>query len=117
MSACTGDDASLESELRGQDLAPAPASASRRAPGRTDTLWLRLNPHQVAAMRTGEKKKEYRKVSRYYLARLDNPYVEWVHFQQGYSSGSPWFRVPYKGYSREEDCITIHLGAIENKPR
>jgi hypothetical protein len=72
-------------------------------------LTLELKPFQV--MITGEKKEEYRQVSKWIESRLidsktkkDRQY-DFVHFVNGYGAHRPNFTAQYKGYTLENDGV------------
>ena len=76
---------------------------------------------------SGEKKKEYREVKKYWVDRLffylpesdsyeELPFDE-VHFRNGYAKNAPFMRVEFKGLGMTEvfdgkECYVICLGDV-----
>ena len=72
------------------------------------TLYLTLKKQAFDVMKTGEKKEEYRKESKWIMSRLNKDY-KYVKFTNGYRKESPSFIVEYKGWERVKDVERIYF--------
>jgi len=53
-------------------------------------------------MKNGEKKEEYRLITKYWIDRLENKEYDFIRFQNGYNRNSEKFIIEYLGVVKKE---------------
>ena len=78
-------------------------------------LHLTLHRKWFDEVRSGEKKEEYRRTTKYWRSRLLNKQYDEIRFVNGYGRNRPFMRVEYLGireWSPADIIFVIHLGKI-----
>lgn len=85
-------------------------------------LYLTLKKPQFAVTSSGEKKIEYRRLSKWIISRLENKNYKFIKFTNGYGNDKPYFTCKFEGWKYSEGGvfqysnglkIDIHKGDIE----